>query len=64
LGSSDAEVIALNLDTGEQLWRTKVSSEILSVPVIANGVVVVRTGDGAVNGLKRKNRSKTLELRN
>jgi outer membrane protein assembly factor BamB len=54
LGSSDAEVVALNIETGAVLWKTAVSSEVLSVPVIASGIVVVRTTDGMVIALDEK----------
>jgi len=57
-GSSDAEVVALNSENGELLWKSQVSSEVLSVPVIANGIVVVRTTDGAVIALNEKNGGK------
>lgn len=54
LGSSDAEVIALNIENGTTLWKTKVTSEVLSVPVVAKGVVVVRTIDGGIVALDEK----------
>ncbi|SJM96282.1 outer membrane protein assembly factor BamB [Crenothrix polyspora] len=54
LGSSDAEVIALNIETGATLWKSTVTSEVLSVPVIANGIVVVRTIDGAIVAFDEK----------
>lgn len=38
-------------DEGKLLWKTRVSSEVLSAPQIADGVVVVRTGDGRIAGL-------------
>lgn len=38
-------------DDGKLLWKTRVSSEVLSAPQIADGVVVVRTGDGRIAGL-------------
>jgi outer membrane protein assembly factor BamB len=58
LGSSDAEVVALNSENGETLWKSGVSSEVLSVPVIANGIVVIRTTDGSVIALNEKNGGK------
>lgn len=54
LGSSDAEVIALNIENGATLWKSTVSSEVLSVPVIAKGIVVVRTIDGAIVAFDEK----------
>ncbi len=54
LGSKDAEVIALNVENGTLLWKTPVSSEVLSVPVVADGHVIVRTTDGSVIALNEK----------
>jgi outer membrane protein assembly factor BamB len=54
LGTNDAEVIALNIDNGTQLWKVTVSSEVLSVPVISAGIVVLRTTDGSVIALNEK----------
>ncbi|MGZ5053665.1 MAG: outer membrane protein assembly factor BamB, partial [Methylobacter sp.] len=54
LGASDAEVVALDIETGAVLWKTKVSSEVLSVPAVANNIVVVRTTDGSVIALDEK----------
>jgi outer membrane protein assembly factor BamB len=51
VGSSDADLIALDAETGEQRWRTSVSSEVLSVPQIYRGIVVVQTVDGNLAGL-------------
>lgn len=41
-------------DDGNLHWKTKVSSEVLSAPQIADGVVVVRTGDGRITALSAK----------
>ena len=54
VGTNDAEVIALNIDNGTQLWKTTVSSEVLSVPVISGGIVILRTTDGSVIALNEK----------
>jgi outer membrane protein assembly factor BamB len=51
VGSSDADLIALDAETGEERWRTSVSSEVLSVPLIHRGIVVVQTVDGYLAGL-------------
>jgi outer membrane protein assembly factor BamB len=51
VGSSDADLIALDAETGEERWRTAVSSEVLSVPLIYRGIVVVQTVDGYLAGL-------------
>ncbi len=54
LGSNNAEIIALNAENGATLWKTLVSSEVLSVPVVANNLVILRTTDGAVLALNEK----------
>lgn len=54
LGSNNGEVIALNIDSGAVLWKTPVSSEVMSVPVVANGIAIIRTTDGSVIALNEK----------
>lgn len=44
------EVLAYDLD-GKPLWQAQVSSEVLSAPQAAGGVVVVRAADGQIFGL-------------
>jgi outer membrane protein assembly factor BamB len=44
-------LIALDAETGEARWRSRVSSEVLSVPAGEAGVVVVRTIDDRVSGI-------------
>ncbi|MDD5229387.1 MAG: outer membrane protein assembly factor BamB [Methylococcales bacterium] len=58
LGSSNADVIALNSDTGDKLWTVKVSSEVLAIPTIAKHVVIVRTTDGTVTALNEQTGAK------
>ena len=58
LGSSNADVIALNSDTGEKLWSVKVSSEILAVPTVSKHIVIVRTTDGTVTALNEQTGAK------
>ena len=50
VGGMKGEVAAYDED-GKLRWETKVSSEVLSVPQFAEGIVVVRTGDGRITGL-------------
>jgi len=47
---SQGEVIALNKIDGSLVWRSKVSSEILSVPKTNGQVVVVQTSDEKIYG--------------
>ena len=51
VGSLEGEIIALATDNGNELWRTRVSSEVLSAPQRDADIVVVRTIDGKVFGL-------------
>jgi outer membrane protein assembly factor BamB len=55
IGTSDGEVVALDAADGEERWRTRVSSEVLSVPKASRGVVVVHTIDGKLFALKAEN---------
>lgn len=50
IGSNKGDVLAYD-ESGKLRWRGKVSSEVLSVPEISEGVVIVRSGDGRVAGL-------------
>src|SRR4051812_13968299 len=50
VGNSKGEVVTLD-NNGKELWRSQMTSEVLSAPQIAPGVVVVRTGDGRLFGL-------------
>jgi len=50
LGSSKGYVLAYDLN-GKLLWKSKVSSQVLSAPKLDNGIVVVRCGDSRIYGL-------------
>jgi len=50
IGSDKGEVLAYGED-GKLRWKSKVSSEVLSAPQAAQGVVIVRSGDGRIAGL-------------
>lgn len=50
MGSNKGDVLAYDED-GKLRWKSKVSSEVLSTPRAADGIVVVRTGDGRIAGL-------------
>jgi outer membrane protein assembly factor BamB len=49
-GGEKGEVAAYGED-GKLRWQTTVSSEVLGAPQIADGIVVVRSGDGRIAGL-------------
>jgi outer membrane protein assembly factor BamB len=50
VGSNKGYVHAYDV-TGKFLWKSKVSSEILSVPRYFDGMVIVRTGDNHIFGI-------------
>ena len=50
LGSNKGNIHAYDT-AGKPLWKSKVSSEILSVPRYFDGVVIARTGDNRIFGL-------------
>jgi len=55
IGTARAEVIALAVVDGSERWRTQVSSEVLSVPVAADGMVYAQTSDGRLVALDAAN---------
>lgn len=50
VGGRNGEVVALDLETGSKKWTAKVTSEVLSAPLVADDRVVVRGSDGRVFG--------------
>jgi len=50
IGGRNGEVVAFST-AGEKKWSVKVSSEVLSAPLVTAGRVVVRANDGRVFGL-------------
>lgn len=52
VGTSQGDVLALDAASGKILWTTRVSSEVLAPPVIADDLVVVRSGDARIAGLE------------
>ncbi|CAB1274925.1 Outer membrane protein assembly factor BamB [Candidatus Nitrosacidococcus tergens] len=58
VGTENAEVVALDAEKGNTLWKTAVSSEILSAPSIKEGIVVVRAVDGQIYGLNAEDGSR------
>jgi len=49
-GTARGEVLAFE-PSGKPAWKTQLTGEVLSPPSGADGVVVVRTGDGRIYGL-------------
>nr|QLG20598.1 outer membrane beta-barrel assembly protein BamB [uncultured bacterium] len=52
VGTAKGEVLALDAASGKTLWTARVSSEVLAPPAIADGLVVVRSGDSRIVGLE------------
>ncbi|AJR09707.1 outer membrane protein assembly factor BamB [Photobacterium gaetbulicola] len=51
IGTENAEVIALDETTGEVAWRQTVEGEVLSKPLVDEGLVVVNTSRGILQAL-------------
>lgn len=51
LGGRNGEVFAFNAADGAVLWKTMVSSSVISAPLITFDTVIVRANDGKVFGL-------------
>lgn len=60
VGTAKGAVLAYDLD-GKPLWKSKVSSEVLSAPQAADGFVVVRSGDSRIFGLDAKDGTRSWE---
>lgn len=50
VGGMKGELLALD-ENGKARWKAKMTSEVLSAPQVAEGMVVVRTSDGRIAGL-------------
>ncbi len=53
VGAAKGLVLAFDMD-GKQLWTSQASSEVLSAPAVAQGMVVVRSVDNRIVGLDAK----------
>jgi len=51
LGTRSGELVAINPENGERIWKARVSSEVLAKPVVKSGIVVVKTVDGQLTAL-------------
>lgn len=51
LGTESGDVIALNPETGELVWRAEVKGEVLASPVAGDGLIIVATGAGTILAL-------------
>jgi outer membrane protein assembly factor BamB len=48
VGTSRGDVITLDASDGKELWRNKVGAEVISMPVVADGLVIVRSSDSRI----------------
>jgi outer membrane protein assembly factor BamB len=60
VGTAKGAVLAYDLD-GKPLWKSAVSSEVLSAPQAAADLVVVRSGDSRIFGLDARDGSRKWE---
>ena len=51
LGGRNGEVFAYNALDGKMLWKSMVSSSVISTPLVTFDTVIVRANDGKVHGL-------------
>lgn len=51
LGTDDAEVIAIDKNTGKIQWSHKVTSEILSAPLLKDKMAITYSGDGVISAI-------------
>jgi outer membrane protein assembly factor BamB len=57
VGTPKAYVLAFD-QAGKFLWKSKISSEVLSIPQVTDDIVVVRAGDSRIFGLNAKDGSR------
>ncbi len=55
IGSERAQVFALNSADGTIAWQTKVAGEAVSRPVVSDGLVLIHTSNGMLQGLDQTN---------
>lgn len=55
VGTLDGHVYGIDAATGKQRWAAEVSDEVVSEPVIGNGIVYARTNDGRIYALDASN---------
>ncbi|WP_273029169.1 outer membrane protein assembly factor BamB [Massilia timonae] len=57
VGGDKGQLLAFDMD-GKKLWTSQLSSEILSAPVVSQGIVVARSIDNRIVGLDAANGNK------
>lgn len=51
VGALNGQVRAFSAADGSERWQTKINSEVISAPAIADGMIAVRSQDGRLYGL-------------
>jgi outer membrane protein assembly factor BamB len=51
IGTRNAKIISLDQKSGDEIWRTEISSEMLSTPIYSNGTLYVQTIDGKISSI-------------
>jgi len=54
-GTENGDVVALNAESGELVWRIQVPGEVLVSPAVGDAFVVVKLGSGTLVGLNPDN---------
>lgn len=52
--TQNGELLALDLNTGQELWKERLSSEALSPPQVLDQLLVVHTADGKLTGFQQE----------
>lgn len=55
IASEDGDVVALNPETGETVWRVNVKAEVLAAPTAGEGLLLVNTAGGRLLALSPEN---------
>jgi len=50
VGTPKGEVLAFDAANGLELWKARVSSEVLAAPAVSDGLAIVRSGDSRIFG--------------
>lgn len=55
IGSENGEVFALDAETGELAWQSKVKGEVITAPALDSGLLVVNTASGVLKAFNASN---------
>lgn len=63
VGASDGNLVVLD-NAGKELWHADVSGDILSPPLVGQGMVIVRTVDGRITAFNAQTGEQAWQFRN